>query len=102
MKIEFERTGGFTGIPLAVELNTGKLPKEEARELEALIQGIEFFSLPKSLVSPMPEADQFLYRVTVQKGLRKHTIEVSESAAPETLQPLLQRLMEAARANRTP
>lgn len=98
MRIAFERTGGFVGIPLSVELNTGKLPKEEARELEELIRGVEFFNLPKTIISPNPEADRFFYRVTVQQGFRKHTVEISESAAPEAIQPLLERLIAAARA----
>jgi len=99
MRIAFERTGGFAGMRLAVELNTGKLSQEEAQELEQMIQSASFFDLPDTITSPTPEADRFFYKVTVRQGFRKHTVEMSESATPEAVQPLLDRLVAAARTS---
>jgi hypothetical protein len=100
MRINFERTGGFMGMRLAVEVMTEALTPAEADELESLVEGAHFFDLPPVLKPPMEGADRFQYRLTVERGDQNHTVETSENAAPEHLQPLLNRLTEAARSQR--
>jgi hypothetical protein len=96
MRIEFQRSGGFAGLRLATTVDTDKLPADEADELKRLVDAADFFHLPATLKATRG-ADQFTYRLTVEAGDRQHTLEVSESAAPESLRPLLQRLAALAR-----
>jgi hypothetical protein len=100
MRINFERTGGFLGMRLAVELMTDSLSPEEAEELELLVEKARFFDLPAILTSQTGGADHFQYRLTVERGDQFHTVVTSESATPEDLQPLIERLTNAARAQR--
>jgi hypothetical protein len=98
MKIDFERTGGFAGMKLQAAVRTETLSPEQAAELHALVAAADFFRLPAVIVTSAP--DQFHYRVTVAEGLRRHTIQTTDSAAPAALRPLLERLAALARATR--
>jgi hypothetical protein len=100
MRINFERTGGFMGARLAVELMTESLPQEEAKELETLVESARFFELPAILPAQTGTGDAFQYKVTVEKGEQFHTVEASEGSAPVELQPLIQHLTDVARAHR--
>jgi hypothetical protein len=100
MRISFERTGGVAGMVMAVELDTRRFPQEESQTWEDLVEAADFFKLSPTLHSAQPETDRFEYKLTVWKGLRRHTVTVSESAAPAALQPLLERLQSAARNKR--
>ncbi len=99
-RVQFERTGGFAGLRLAVDLNIDSLSAAEADELRRLVEGARFFELPSEVVSPAEGADQFVYKLTVESADRSHTVEVAESAVPETLRPLIDWLTAAARRRR--
>jgi hypothetical protein len=101
MRINFERTGGFLGMHLAVEVLTETLTPAEADEMETLVEGAHFFDLPPVLKPKSEGMDRFQYKLTVERGDQFHTVETSESAAPEPLQPLIDLLIEAARSQRT-
>jgi hypothetical protein len=100
MRIEFERTGGFAGMKLRATIQAEALPPEQAQELASLIAAADFFNLPSMITAPRPGADQFVYRVTVEDAGRRHTVQTSDIAAPETLRPLLQWLVTLARTAR--
>jgi len=100
MRINFERTGGFMGMRLAVEVQTERLTSTEAEELETLVESARFFDLPAILKPQTGSADRFQYKLTVERGDQFHTVETSESAAPENLQPLIERLTYVARSQR--
>ncbi|MCL4250555.1 MAG: hypothetical protein KJ065_20560 [Anaerolineae bacterium] len=100
MKIAFERSGGFAGLRITVTIDTDTLPPHEAAQLESLVEDAKFFDLPARLRSSTGGADQFQYVVTVADGERRHTVRTTDSAAPETLQPLLRRLVILARTSR--
>ena len=100
MRINFERTGGFLGMRLAVEVMTESLTPAEANELEMLVDGAHFFDLPPILKPQTEGVDRFQYVLTVEKGDQLHTVETSESATPEPLQPLIDHLTDAARSQR--
>jgi hypothetical protein len=100
MRINFERTGGFTGMHLAVEVMTESLTPEEADKLETLVESSRFFDLPEMLQAQTGMGDRFQYKVTVERGDRNHTVETSESAAPEELQRLIEHLTNVARTHR--
>lgn len=98
--INFERTGGLMGRKIALELDLDKLPQEQAGKLKGLLEQASFFDLPANLIEhPVP--DEFIYTVTVSRGfLRKHSVVVSDSSAPDNLRPLLDELFQLARGKR--
>lgn len=102
MHIQFERSGGFTGIPLATSLDSETLSPEEVDALQKELDQARFFDLPAKIQTPGTGADRFEYRITVEKEGRSHTIEVGEGSIPETLQPLVQHLTTLARSARQP
>lgn len=98
MQISLERSGGFTGIPLTVTLDTETLAPDRATQLRHLVEAADFFHLPSTL-STSAQPDRFEYAVTVREGDRSHTITVSEAAIPAPLRPLLDWLMATARSH---
>jgi hypothetical protein len=98
MRISLKRSGGFTGIPLTVTVDTATLSSEEAIQLQHMVEAADFFHLPATIPAA-PQPDRFQYQVTVEQQDRTHRVSVGESAIPPTLKPLLNRLMDAARRN---
>lgn len=101
LRVQFERTGGFAGLRLAVDLDTDSLAAPEADELRRLVEAARFFELPSEIVGSETTADQFVYKMTVESADRSHTVNVGESAAPETLRPLIDWLTAVARKRRS-
>ncbi len=100
LRVQFERSGGFAGLRLAVDLSSDSLPAAEADELRRLVEAARFFELPSEIVGPAKTADQFVYKVTVESADQSHTVTVGESSVPETLRPLIDWLSVAARKRR--
>lgn len=100
MRIQFERSGGFAGMLVRANLDTAFLSPEEADKLQKMVEEASFFELPGQLSSPSPGADQFQYKVSVEEGDRRHTVETSDQAAPDSLRPLLRELTVRARSRR--
>lgn len=98
MRIQFERSGGFAGMLVRTNIDTGSLPPEEANKLKKMVAEAGFFDLPAQLSSPTPGADQFQYKVTIEEGDRRHTVETDDQAAPDSLWPLLRELTVRARS----
>ncbi len=96
MQVSFERSGGFAGIPMSFSVDAATLSSEESTRLRQLVDTANFFQLPKTISAPA-QPDRFQYAITVQEGSRKHTVTVGEAGVPDTLKPLLNWLMEAAR-----
>ena len=94
MKIQFSRTGGFAGIKLQWELDLDKSPRPVARAVQRLVKESKFFELPAECRQPRP--DQFQYLVAVEHDGRRHQVRADESALPENLRPLVERLLELA------
>ena len=92
MLIQFERTGGIAGMRAAATVDTESLPQEEARKLREMVDASDFFNLPAKFPAPERGADYFLYRITVDDGGRKHTVEVSEPSVPAQMRPLIKSL----------
>jgi len=90
MRVTFERSGGFTGIPRSASVDVATLSSDDARKLERLVEDARFTTLPERIGSASRGADRFTYRVTVEpKGAAPHTVEVAEDAVPASLRPLL-------------
>jgi hypothetical protein len=100
MRIHFERSGGFAGMRMTTTVDTSTIPPDEAQELQKLVESAEFFSLPELIPTRGSQTDRFRYKVKVETGGRRHTVDTGEDAAPDTLRPLLRRLTDIARSTR--
>ncbi len=96
MQIEFIRSGGFAGIRLTANLDTGQMPAEQASTLQNLVTQAGFFNLPDRIVSQSPGVDRYVYSLTVSAEQGKHTVTVSETVVPDQLRPLLDYLTNLA------
>lgn len=100
MRIHFERTGGFTGMPLSATFDTTAFPTEQTQTLQNAINAAHFFDLPPRIAAPAQAADYFHYHVTIEGEGKRHTIDVDDVAASPELQTLLQQLAVQARTAR--
>ena len=101
MNIRFERSGGFTAIPMHLVVDTSRLDPAAGQALVKLVEQSQFYSLQDKIQSPSGAADQYDYRLTIEDGGRSHTVETGDVGAPATLQALLQQLTLMARLSRS-
>jgi hypothetical protein len=97
MNIRFVRSGGFTGMRIAYELDTKTLSPDESQRVAAFVESANFFVLPEKIMLPGRGADQFTYTVTIDREGTSHTIQVVETAVPATLRPLIRYLVDMAK-----
>lgn len=91
--IWFERSGGFAGMSVSVEIKSDTLSPDEAKELSKLINRCNFFEFKQDSISTgMP--DQYLYRITIEKEGEKKELEFNETAIPQEFRPLIDYLMK--------
>ena len=96
MHISFERSGGITGMPVTIVIDTDSLSSDEVSQLYQLVENSGFFELPAATAEPT-QPDRFQYKVIISEGDRQRTVTRGEAAVPTTLKPLLDWLIEAAR-----
>jgi hypothetical protein len=89
MRVHFERSGGFAGLYVSGTVDSADLPPEEESELNRLVKAANFFELPEVIRGVNPGVDRFQYKLTVEDGTKKYSVEFDEAATPETLLPLL-------------
>ena len=95
-RINFRRTGGMIGREIESVIDLDEMPANESQELERLLHETNFFEIPQNLIEPAIP-DEYEYTVTVQAGNTHHTIHTSDTSAPESLRPLLEKLSTLAR-----
>ena len=95
-QIKFERTGGFTGMSIAADIEPHDLPDDQARPLLELLDDMDFNDLPEHIAS-QSGADQFTYAITVKTTKWEHTVVTGDASAPEKMQELLDLLNQLAR-----
>lgn len=96
ISITFERTGGFTGMPLQASLSITALSDEEVREILELLDASGFFRYE---IPEMPEGhipDQFFYRIEVDRTDSRHVVSVYEQQVTDDLRPLIRFLIRKA------
>jgi hypothetical protein len=99
MKISFQRTGGFTGIPVTLNVDIDSLPEPDASTLRQMVKNADFFDLTEShLEKQIP--DGFQYAITVEDKGQHRTIEATDVTLPEKLRPLVNDLSLRARQRR--
>jgi hypothetical protein len=99
MKINFERTGGFTNMRLAIDIDVDRLPEEDADSLEKLVDEADFFHLDISV----PEygiADGFQYNLSIERGEEHRSLQFDDGSLTENLRPLVNDLSLRARSRR--
>src|SRR2546430_8943278 len=96
MKIYFERSGGFTGIPISMTIDIASLPSEEARIIQNLIEDSHFFELPTTpnKTSRAGAADYFQYQITIEDSTRKHTVKSDDISIDPKLKLLVNLLVK--------
>src|SRR6266498_4103573 len=99
-KITFKRSGGFIGRGMRFELNLNNLPISAVRNITRLVEEAQFFDLPENLIKNF-KPDEYQYTITVDAGITNHTVHTSDSSAPESLRPLLEKLSRLARGGGT-
>ena len=95
-KINFKRTGGVAGREVNADFDLNELPENESQELTRLLTETNFFNIPQNLIGHVTP-DEHEYTVTVEGGNTHHTIQTSDTNAPESLRPLLEELSRLAR-----
>jgi hypothetical protein len=93
MHIEFKMEGGlahFPGLSKPVTIDSGRIPAEEATELENLVRAARFFDQPAHSKIPLPgAADYRRYTITVEADGRRHTVELTDPITDPDLQRLV-------------
>jgi hypothetical protein len=99
IRAELVRTGGFGGLELHSRLDTAELDEEQARELAALVGGLDLDKLgpgaPGQHRQPVPDA--YEYELTVQRGGRRWEGTFGERDVPRELRPLVTALVRRGR-----
>ncbi len=96
MRILFERTGGFMGRTVSLNLDLTQLPSDQTLTLKRLVDESDFFNLTE----PPPNTtmrDGFNYSLTVTEGKAEHTLHLAERNIPSALRPLFEALVERMR-----
>jgi hypothetical protein len=97
MQIDFERTGGFMGRKVSLNVNLQDLPQEEAQTLRQLLDEVNFFGLTDELPEE-PVPDGFTYSITVTTDKLTHTIRTTDMSASPSLRDLVDHLSTQARS----
>lgn len=84
--------GGVVGIPVGILCDTDQLDTDDRNSLQAMVETVDFFSLPEKIQTSSTDTDRFFYQIMVEKTDARHTVEVSESDMPESLKQLIQRV----------
>ena len=90
-RVTFKRSGNTADPEINVGLDLDSLPAGEAQNLLKLIADANFFNLPeKPAKGSSPDGLQYV--VSVEAGQARHTVQVSDEAAPDSIRPLLDEL----------
>ena len=101
MKIQFERTGGFAGMKLAIDLDLESLPVDDASIIQKLIEAADLFHLelpPENQVM----RDGFQYHLSIETEDNQCSFLMDDTALTDKLRPLVNELTLLARTNRRP
>jgi len=97
VRVQFQTSGGigyFPGLAAPRTFDIDSLDDTTRQQLIRLLQETDFFNLPAHMPPHAGSADHQTYRITIEDGARRHTVNVSD---PVPLGPLRQ-LIDALRA----
>jgi hypothetical protein len=98
MKIQLERSGGFTGIPSRSSIDTDLLAPEERKALLDLVQAAHFFELPAKIPALTSGPDRFNYKLSIESSGQSHAVEFNEASTPPQLAPLIKQVTSLGRS----
>ena len=101
MRIDFERTGGFAGIRVAITVDVDALPNPDAAALRKLVTDADFFNLTETRAGKAIP-DGFQYSITIERDGQQRTVQVTDASIPDKLRPLVDDLSLRARSQRRP
>ena len=106
MRIELAQTGGiayFPGLNRPVVLDVDHLDGPVAQELKRLVEAADFFNLPPLLGSPRPgAADCQAYRLSIEDGGRRHSVQALVPLQNPALTALVQAIQKQRKAAAKP
>ncbi|EQD86081.1 hypothetical protein A8924_5396 [Saccharopolyspora erythraea NRRL 2338] len=92
-----QRTGGlFAGAELTTSVRSADLDDESREALERHIEQAGFEQLAQRSPITGPGADMYQYEVTLERGGRRSSVVVSQTAVPDSLRPLVEWLEQRA------
>jgi hypothetical protein len=100
MRITFRKQGGIAylpGLSRPVTIDTASLGPKDAEELHSLVEQAKFFELPSTSPAASPGADRQHYSITVEDGVRSHSLQVADPIADECLARLIGTLKDRVR-----
>lgn len=92
LRVELARSGGFAGITVRSSVDTGALPPAEAQMLEALVDEVDWSSLPSPEARP-GAADRFQYHLTVTGREKQVDVMVGENEVTPALRRLVDEVL---------
>jgi hypothetical protein len=97
MILRYERSGGFTGMRVAVDIDTATLSSDERTEVAGHDDAADFYEMPDR-IAPPGGADDLVHVLTIESEGRQHTVEASGPGTPQALDALLKTMGRLARA----
>ena len=90
VRAELRRTGGFTGRPVHVRLDSATMPPADAARLVQLVSSIDLSRLAGARPGLPAGADLMSYDLMIERGGRRWQGTVADPSVPADLRPLLQ------------
>ncbi len=97
--VHLERTGGFTGIPVNITINSIKITRAQVEEIRQLIIDSRLIGMEDSL-SDKGYPDQFYYAFTIKQQKGVHEVKIDEKNISPVIRKLINRVTEIARSQR--
>jgi hypothetical protein len=94
MNIKFRQTGGFAGLTKAIEIDTTKIPPNEAEVLKLMLDRASFFEMSVPSPGAMPDREQ--YTLSVESEGRSRQLQLGASNLPAQLRELVDYLSKQA------
>jgi hypothetical protein len=89
LAVEYTKVGGIAGVHVQLKLSEfdGSLTPEDAEELGALLDEVDFFNVEEDAV-PRPMPDRFSYIITAARGRRSRTLRAETGSGSDLLTKL--------------
>lgn len=97
MIVRHERSGGFAGITITVEVDSESLSAKEAKELKELVEKALPPDQPKKTTMP----DQFEYEFVVKDGDKSRKYLVNDETLTDDMRALSKWLIAAAQKQKS-
>jgi hypothetical protein len=103
VRVQFQTSGGigyFPGLAAPRTFDIDSLDDTTRQQLIRLLQETDFFNLPAHMPPHAGSADHQTYRITIEDGARRHTVNVSDPVPLGPLRELIDALRAAAGGDR--